>query len=491
MSIIKKTTFVFIIFSILLILLLSFKTLLFVPENISVPTPINIKISTQTAKSRLAKALTFKTISNQDKTLFNAQSFVDMQQFIEQTFPLVFSSLEKEVVNKHSLLFKWQGKNTALNPILFLAHQDVVPVPEQNLSLWTHPPFAGDIDDKYIWGRGSLDDKASLMGIFESVTLLLKQGFKPERTIYLAFGHDEEIGGEQGAKKIAELLKSRGVELEFVLDEGGIIADGVFPGLEPSVAMVGITEKGYLSLELSVQVEGGHSSMPPKHTAVGILSQAIVDIEANPFPTDSKYAMPFFDTITRYMPFSKRFVFANTWLLEPLIVAQLAKNKLTNSMLRTTAAATMFNSGIKDNVLPTSATAVVNFRILPGETVETVKQYVKKVINNPNVKISGDGWTPASVSNIHSKSFALLEKTIHQANGNGKALIVSPYVVMAGTDSRYFDPLSNNVYRFLFNYTTPDDIKRLHNINERISIDNYIKVIRFYYQLMKNSDQLL
>jgi len=275
-----------------------------------------------------------------------------------------------------------------------------------------------------------------------------------------------------------------------VLDEGGIIADGVIPGVKPSVAMIGIAEKGFLSLELSIRTEGGHSSMPPKHTAVGILSQAIVNLETNNFPINSRYALPFFDSIARHMNFGPRFIFANAWITKPLIESQLANNKLTNSMIRTTTAATIFNSGIKDNVLPTSAKATINFRILPGETVESVKAYVKNIINNPDIKISGNGKAPSKISNADSASFALLEKTIYQANSGGKSLIVSPYLVMAGTDSRHFESISDNVYRFLFNYTTPDDIKRLHNIDERISIDNYSKVIKFYYQLIKNSNQL-
>ncbi len=475
---------------VILILILVINTQNFAPKPQQVPHPITIEIDTQKVKNRLADLLKFKTVSNQNHSNFNSDEFVLMQQYLQQTFPQVFSSLKKEIVNGHSLLLTWEGKNSKLKPVLFLAHQDVVPVPEENLSSWTHPPFAGYIDEKYIWGRGALDDKSSLTGILEAVTFLLKEGFQPQRTIYLAFGHDEEIGGIQGAAKIAQLLESRNVKLEFVLDEGGVIAQGLTPGVKPAVAMVGIAEKGYVSLKLSVTVEGGHSSMPPKHTAVGILSQAIVALESNPFPADSSYSWVFFDKIGRHMPYTKRLVFANAWLLKPVIESQLSKSKVTNSMIRTTTAATIFNSGIKDNVLPVSATAVVNFRILPGETVASVKQYVRKIINNPQIKITGEGRNPSNVSDVTSKSFQLLSKTIHQANGSGKPVIVAPYLVMGGTDSRNFEGLTNNIYRFLFNYAKPDDIKRIHSIDERISIENYVKVIRFYYQLMKNSDEL-
>ncbi len=234
-------------------------TINFAPEEQEIPEPININISSKVVKNRLADVLKFQTISNQDPSLFNAKAFSKMQFFLEQSFPLVFATLEKEMVNQHSMLFKWQGKNASLKPILFLAHQDVVPVPDENLPSWTHPPFAGVIDDEYIWGRGALDDKSSLTAIFEAVTFLLNEDFQPERMIYLAFGHDEEIGGTQGAAKIAELLKLRNVELEFVLDEGGVISDGLISGVEPAVALVGVAEKGYVSLELSIKQEGGTS----------------------------------------------------------------------------------------------------------------------------------------------------------------------------------------------------------------------------------------
>ncbi len=486
----KKTLLFSLSIIVILILILIINTQNFAPIPQQIPQHIAIEIDSKKVKNRLSDLLKFKTVSNQNHSNFNSDEFVLMQQYLQQTFPQVFSSLKKEIVNGHSLLLTWEGKNSKLKSVLFLAHQDVVPVPEENLSSWTHPPFAGYIDEKYIWGRGALDDKSSLTGILEAVTFLLKEGFQPQRTIYLAFGHDEEIGGSQGAAKIAQLLESRNVKLEFVLDEGGVIAQGLTPGVKPAVAMVGIAEKGYVSLKLSVTVEGGHSSMPPKHTAVGILSQAIVDLESNPFPADSSYSWVFFDKIGRHMPYTKRLVFANAWLLKPVIESQLSKSKATNSMIRTTTAATIFNSGIKDNVLPVSATAVVNFRILPGDTVASVKQYVRKIINNPQIKITGEGRNPSNVSDVISKSFQLLSKTIHQANGSGKPVIVAPYLVMGGTDSRNFEGLTNNIYRFLFNYAKPDDIKRIHSIDERISIENYLKVIRFYYQLMKNSDEL-
>jgi len=467
-------------------------TLNFTPEHTEVPKAVDINIDQEVVIQRLAEVLKYQTISNQDPEKFNAQAFEQMQSYLQTAFPLVFTKLEKQLINKHSMLFKWQGKNSSLKPILLLAHQDVVPVAEENLPAWTQPPFAGVIDETHLWGRGALDDKSSLTAIFEAVSILLEADFQPQRTYYLAFGHDEEIGGTEGAAKIAELLQSQNVELEFVLDEGGLISDGLMPGVEPAVALVGIAEKGYLSLELSIRQQGGHSSMPPKHTAIGMLSQAIVDLEANPLPADSSQSMMMFEKIAPYMSFTKRMIFANTWLTRPIIEQQLGNNKLTNSMIRTTTATTMINAGIKENVLPVIASAIINFRILPGDTAEGVRDFVIKTINNPDIKVTPTrvGREASNISDPDNKSFKLLTKTIHQANGSGRALVVAPYLVMAGTDSRNFEPLSDNIYRFLFNYATADDVKRIHSIDERISKVNYVKVIGFYYQLIINSDAL-
>ena len=483
---------ILLITAVALIIIMLAKTFMLTTEPVNRPDPIDININTDLVKNRLSKMVQFVTVSNQDPSKFDAKAFDEMHAYLEQTFPLVYEKLQHEVVNGHSLLFKWQGKNAELKPILLLAHQDVVPIPPEALSDWTHPPFSGLIDETFIWGRGTLDDKASLTGILEATTFLLKENFEPERTIYLAFGHDEEVGGVEGAAKIAALLKSRNIQLEYVLDEGGVISDGLIPGVDRRVAMIGIAEKGFTSLQLKVNAAGGHSSIPPKHTAIGTLSQAIVDLEANPFPANVKYSLKFFKTLAPYMSFSTKMVLANTWISKSLLESQLSKSATTSAMIRTTTAATMIKGGVKDNVLPPEADAIVNFRILPGDTADYVLAHVKEIINNPKIKVTPTrvGRNPSKVSPTDSDSFRQIATTIHQANGEGKDLIVAPYLVMGGTDARNFEDLTPNIYRFLFNETTPDDIKRYHNTNERISIENYVKVIRFYYQLMKNSNTL-
>ena len=372
-----------------------------------------------------------------------------------------------------------------------MAHQDVVPVGQESEKNWAYLPFSGEISEGYIWGRGALDMKSSLMGLLEAIETLLENNFEPKRTIFLAFGHDEESGGINGAKKIAELLESRNIQFEYVLDEGGLIVKNIIPGVSDPVALIGITEKGYVSLELTVKTDGGHSSMPPKHTAVGILSKAIVKLEESPFPSNTSYATELFRHVGPRMPYFRKIIFANMWLFNPLVKRILSKSPETNATIRTTTAATMILGGEKENVLPIKAKAIINFRIMPGESVESVVNYVRRTIGAPNVEIRplNVRFEPSPVSDIHSKSYEILRKTINQAITENN-LIVAPHLVVGATDSRYFTTLSDNIYRFLPILFHPEDIKRIHGTNERISIENYVQAITFYYHLIRNCEEL-
>jgi carboxypeptidase PM20D1 len=316
--------------------------------------------------------------------------------------------------------------------------------------------------------------------------MLLGEGFAPRRTVYLAFGHDEEVGGMNGALAIAETLESRGVEFEYVLDEGGIITDAL-PMVEPPVALIGIAEKGFTSLELSVRTEGGHSSMPPPQTAVGILSAAVDRLQKNPFPAGIQgAAADMFDYLMPEMPFGQRFFLANGWLFGPFIERKIAATPDGNAMMRTTTAPTIFHAGVKENVLPSSAKAVVNFRIRPGETVETVIEYVRSTIGDPRIEITPLTFRsdPSPVSDTESESFATLHRTIRQVFPD---VIVAPYLVMGGTDSRYFSSLSPNVYRFGPFEITSDDLGRFHATDERLAVEACGDMVRFYVQLLRNS----
>jgi len=457
-------------------------------EAVVVPT-----IDRDSVSQLLAGALRFKTTSYQDPTKFAGEAFYSLHNYIEDLFPDVHTTLKREIVNNLSLLYTWEGSDPTLSPVLLMAHQDVVPVIPGTEVDWDYPPFDGTIAEGYVWGRGALDNKSSLMGIMEAIELLLLDGFKPRRTVYIAFGHDEEIGGKQGAAKIAELLRSRGIRLEYVLDEGGSIIQNVIPGVSGPVAFVGIAEKGYVSLEITARAEGGHSSMPPRHTAVGVVSRAIIRIEDNPFPANMAYASRFLEYVGPKMPFGKKMVFANLWLFSPLVERILSRSPEMNAGIRTTTAVTMFSGSSKENVLPIKSTAIVNFRIMPGESIAGVIARVKKTVNDPRVQVrpetGGFSWEASSVSDINSKSYEMLRNTILQVAAD-KDLIVAPYLVLGATDSRYFTRMSDSVYRFVFSKLDHDDLKRIHGTNERISVDDYLQLITFYYQLLKNSNEL-
>ncbi|HZK78975.1 MAG TPA: M20 family peptidase [Gemmatimonadaceae bacterium] len=410
-----------------------------------------------------------------------------MHEYLAQTFPRVTATLKREDVGKDALLYEWKGSDPSLPPLVLMGHIDVVPIDPGAQKLWTHAPFSGDIADGFIWGRGTLDDKVTVIGLLEAAESLISEGFAPKRTIYFSFGADEEVGGANGAAKIAELMKSRGVKPYLVLDEGGTVVDRAMPGVKPPVAVVGIAEKGYETLELAVRAEGGHSSMPPRHTAAGILAKAITKLEDNPFPAGIGPEMAqLFDVVGREMPFGRRVLFANRWLLDPVLKRVLSGATSTDAMLRTTTAVTMLEGSPKDNVLPSLAKAIVNFRIVPGETSESVITRVKNVIDDPRVEVSSVGQTfePSLPSPTNDSAWAGLEKTIRQIYPEAD---IGPYLVLGATDSRYFRGLTANVYRFTGARIDIDDRNRIHGTNERISTKSYLDGIRFVYQLMKNT----
>jgi carboxypeptidase PM20D1 len=363
---------------------------------------------------------------------------------------------------------------------------DVVPIDSGALKLWTHSPFSGDIADGFIWGRGTLDDKATVMSLLEAAEALIGEGFTPKRTIYFSFGADEEQGGSKGAAVIAALLKSRGIKPYLVLDEGGVVVDHAMPGVNPPVALIGIAEKGYETLELSVRGEGGHSSIPPRHTAAGILAHALARVEDNPLPASiGPEVSQLFNSVGPEMPFGRRILFANRWLLDPILVRVLASRVTTDAMLRTTTAVTMLQGSPKDNVLPSLARASVNFRIIPGESAASVMAHVQKVIDDSAVHVTPTGTTfePSPASVTSGPAWTGLKKTIAQVYPDA---VVSPYLMMGATDSRYFRPLTPSVYRFTGARISIDDRDRIHGTNERISVKSYLEGIGFSKQLMTN-----
>lgn len=465
----------------ILIIILVVKTIFYPTKQLDIEPEKAIEISDKSSQN-LSKAVSFRTISYENIALTDTLQFLQFHAFIDSTYPLIFEHLEKEIHGNNALLYKWQGKNTKLRPLVLLAHQDVVPVVEEN---WEKDPFSKEIDNEYIWGRGTLDDKGSLISILEAIEKLLGEGIVPERTVYLAFGDDEEVNGS-GARAIAAILKERGVEAEMVIDEGMVITSGVVPMISEPVALIGTSEKGYLSVEITSNFTGGHSSMPKSETAISILSKALVAITENqPSPEFTPPVKGFLSYIGPEIPWPARIVFANQWLLGGVLKSIYTGSGPGNAMVRTTTAPTLLKAGIKDNILPSVATATVNFRLLPGDSSEKIIKRLNKVINDEriSVKALGNSKEPAKVSPINCEAFNVLNKTIRESYKN---TYVAPTLMIGSSDSYYYSEVSPNVFRFAPYQITPENIDLIHNDNERISIENYKSMINFYYRLVKN-----
>lgn len=430
----------------------------------------------------LSSAIQYPTISYSEEAIPDSTAFLGFHRFLLETFPLTHSKLSLEKINDYSLLYTWQGSDLSKKPIILMSHQDVVPVDEPTIGDWEAGPFEGKITTTDIIGRGTLDDKSTLIGLLEAVEKLLEESYEPSRTIFLSFGHDEELGGSNGASAIALNLKAKGVHAAMTIDEGGYIAENLVPGLESPVAIINLAEKGFASFRLIVKTSGGHSSAPPRENTIGMLAQAIVDLENNQLPY--KLVKPInyqLEYVGAELPFFKKMAFANPWLFKKSILETLNAH--------TSTAPTIISGGVKNNVIPTIAEATINFRILPGETIESVKQHITNTISNKiNVESVGFLTNPSPVSSIDSENFKILEKTIRDMFPNS---IVVPGLLGGGTDARYFYEISDDVYRFYPTRIGPNSKKRFHGIDEKISKDNYKEIIEFSYHFIKRVNQNL
>jgi carboxypeptidase PM20D1 len=436
---------------------------------------------------RLAAAIQIATISRGDGAPPDLPALRELHARLEDSFPKLHRALEREIVAEGSLLYRWPGREAAAAPVVLMGHLDVVPVEPGTEGRWTHPPFSGAIDGGFVWGRGTLDDKVSVLGTAEAVEHLLGEGFVPRGTVYLAFGHDEEVGGEAGAAAIAARLGERGVRAAFTIDEGmGIVARGLVPAVTRDVALIGLAEKGYLTLELVATANGGHSSTPPRETAVGRLACALARLESHPLPQAVRGPVAaMFEHLAGEAEFPMRVVLRNRWLFDPLIVRVLSREPAQAAMLHTTMAPTLLRAGVKDNVLPSEARAVVNFRILPGDTVDGVVAHVRGALADPGVELRVlDAREPSRTADPASEAYRTVARTVREVFPGA---VVAPGLVLGGTDSRHYGDVAAQSFRFVPLRLSPDDLKRIHGTDERVAIDDYVGVVRFFVQLVKNA----
>lgn len=468
------------------ILYLLFNTYRFTSTQIEVASVEKTK-TPDGALSRMTEAISYRTISYEDKADFDSTQFIKFNEFLLKSYPVLHERCEHKTFNKYSHLFKWEGQNTNLEPIVLMAHIDVVPI--ASLPLWTVHPFDEGIKNDTIYGRGALDDKGSLISILEAVEQLLNNGFEPSRTIYISLGHDEEVLGMDGAIQIAKYLESQHVKAAFVLDEGGSRANNI-KGLDKDVALIGIAEKGFLSIELVVNMAGGHSSMPERETSIDVLSSAISKLKQHPPKASLTEGFNYFiDKIGPEYSFKEKIVFANRNLFKSLLIKEIVKDKSGNATIRTTTAPTIIEAGIKENVIPTSARAVVNFRIIPGDDTNSVMEHVKTTINDERVIIEkmSHPTNPSTVSSIDNIFYTSIEQSIKEVF---PSTITVPYLTLGATDSRHFKNISPNIYRFVPFMITSENITCFHGFDERIPVNEFEDAIRFYTQIIINADKM-
>jgi carboxypeptidase PM20D1 len=432
----------------------------------------------------LAQAVRYRTVSEQDKGKIDYAQFDQFHVFLRATYPRVFAQLEVEVINKHSLLLRWQGTESSELPILFTGHMDVVPIEPGTEGDWDHPPFAGVVADGKIYGRGTLDDKEGVIGLLEATEQLLAEGYQPRRSIVLAFGHDEEISGGEGASVIAQRMKELGLHFEWMVDEGGMIISDYPLTRNKSVALINVAEKTYLTLTLVATGEGGHSSTPPAVSTIGRLSAALSRIEQNPFP--SRLVGPVKAMLEGIGPHSgqpSQFVFSNLWLTGGIVRYQMSQDRLTNAYVRTTTALTLFNAGVKENVVPQRAEAKVNFRLLPGDSPDYVLKTIREIVADQSIDISYQDWKAAApVADYAGSGYAVIKGAINHVFPD---TVVVPSLLSGATDTRHYIELVDNVYRFRGIVLLSAQAKGVHGTNEYIGVESFEKSIAVAKHMMK------
>lgn len=467
---------------VIFILIIAIRTIRFKPREQDSTAVSPVYVNGDKATGDLAEMIKCKTVSHRDQSLDDAAEFERFEKLLPTLFPKVFEKCHFEKVGDRGLLFKWSGKS-ADAPSVFMSHYDVVSLDEAD---WEKPAFEGIVENGVLWGRGALDTKGTLNGVLQAAEALIGEGFVPEHDIYFAFGGNEEVNGD-GSKGIVDLFRERGITPGLVLDEGGAVCTGVFPGVTQPIALIGTGEKGQLNIRYTVKGGGGHSSSPKAGGPVARLSKACLNVERATF----KYTLPtptaqLFDTAGRHSTLLYRILFANLWCFSPVLslYAKLSGGEF-NAVVRTTTAFTQMTGSQGENVIPAHATMVSNHRIIPGENVESVVAHVKKAVNDEKVDVSViNGINPSVISVTDCEAYERVRSTVAET---WQDAIVSPYLMVAGSDSRHWGAISDKVYRFSAMALSKEERGMIHGNNERIPLETISRTVEFYIRIMRKS----
>lgn len=456
------------------------RTLLFRAPTVAPREASPISVDGEKAVADLAEMIKCRTVSSKNKEEENGEEFERFKALLPSVFPEIYKNCKFSEVGRRGLLFRLKGESSDA-PSVLMAHYDVVSAEE---SEWTHGPFDAVIDNGFLWGRGTLDTKATLNGAMQALEAFIKSGKTPKNDVYLVFSGDEEVNGGS-ASAIVDLFKERGIDPSVVLDEGGAVVNNVFPGVSSPAALIGIAEKGMLNVELSYTASGGHASAPKAKTPIGSLSRACLDIERKHFKFRfTEASSPMFDNLARRSNFFYRMIFANLWCFSPILNAICKKNGgEINALLRTTCAFTQMEGSRGMNVIPAKARMIANLRILPGETMDSTLEHLRRAVKDPEITVTKiDGMDPSVVSDTKSEGFSKIATAIGEVWCDA---VVSPYLMFACSDSRHWGRISKNVYRFSPMLLTPEDRATIHGNDERISLDAIVKIVEFYTRLLE------